>query len=282
MQVERLVEAAAELGEGPVWRSETEEILWVDILRGEVHASTIDGHDQRLASFADPVSAVALTRGGDPVVATPDGLVRMDGRVVAGLERSAPDIRMNDGKPDPGGRFVGGTMSMGEPRPRAGSLWSFGPGAPRELIANATIANGIAWAIDGRTMFWIDTPTGRVDAFDYDPSTGAIFDRRPWITVPAEAGSPDGMCIDSEGGLWVALWGGSAVRRYVDQKLEEVVTLPTPLVTCPTFGGPDLTQLIVTTASVGLDSGSSGAGDLYVVDAEVCGVAPNRLGSWAD
>lgn len=282
LRADRLVPVAAELGEGPVWRSETAEILWVDILRGELHAADLLGKDVVLASIDQPVGAVALDEAGNPVLATPDGLIRPDKTVVATMDREAPDVRMNDGKPDPTGRFVGGTMTLGEPRPAAGALWSFdSSGSVRRLVAGATIANGIAWSSDGATMFWIDTPTRRVDAFDYDVDSGAISNRRPWVEISETVGSPDGMCIDAEGGLWVALWGGSAVHRYVDGVLDEVVELPTPLVTCPSFVGPDLDKLAITTAWLGFDQSPTGAGDLYLVDVGPIGLGPNRLGGWA-
>lgn len=281
LRADRLAPVAAELGEGPVWRSETSEILWVDILRGELHAADLLGNDVVLATIDQSVGAVALDEVGDPILATPDGLVRPGGSVVASLDRDAPDVRMNDGKPDPVGRFVGGTMTLDEPRPGAGALWSFdGTAVPRCLVADATIANGIAWSADGATMFWIDTPTHRVDAFDYDLQTGEVSNRRPWVEVPEQAGSPDGMCIDSEDGIWIALWGGSAVHRYVAGVLDEIVELPTPLVTCPAFVGSQLDQLAITTASVDLDPSPVGAGDLYLVDVGPIGIPPSRLGGW--
>jgi sugar lactone lactonase YvrE len=280
MKAELLVAVAAALGEGPVWRAETEEILWTDILRGEVHASVLDGADRVVARLDCPVGAVALSESGALVLAVPGGLASIDGTILAPLESEAPDLRMNDGKPDPVGRFVGGTMTLGEARTGAGSLWSFsGSGRPARLVAGATIPNGIAWSADGSTMFWIDTPTQRVDAFDYNLESGLVANRRPWASVEGP-GSPDGMCIDADGGLWVAMWGGSSVRRYVDGVLDEVVDVPTPLVTCPTFAGPDLDRLVVTTASVGQEPGVIGAGALYVACGGFVGLGPKRLGRW--
>lgn len=281
MKAERLAAAGAELGEGPVWRSESSEIIWIDILRGEIHATSLRGDSRLVRQHAMPVGAVALTAGGDIVASTPVGLVDEHGRVRSPLAQTSPDVRANDGKPDPVGRFVGGTMTVGDARVGAGALWSLAGGEPILLVDDATIANGIAWTADGTTMYWIDTPSRRVDAFDYDTSTGQVSERRPHIVVDEAWGAPDGMCIDAEGRLWVALWGGSAVRCFDGTACVEVVELPTPLVTCPAFAGPELDQLVVTTASIDVPLGSPGAGDLYLAQPGCCGPPPNRLGPWA-
>jgi sugar lactone lactonase YvrE len=278
----RLSAVGAELGEGPTWRAETDEVVWVDILRGEVHACTLDGVDRIEQRHTEPVGAVALTGSGAVVAATPRGLCRADGTVIVGIPREADDLRMNDGKPDPAGRFVGGTMTFPDVRPGAGSLWSLDGSSPAvRIVAGVTIPNGLAWSADGSRLYWIDTPTRRIDVFDYDLADGTITNRQPHIEIEAAAGHPDGMCIDAEGGLWVALWGGSAVRRYVDGECEEIIDLPTPYVTCPAFVGERLDQLAITTASTEFDDPPDGAGDLYIVDVGVVGCAPGRLGAWA-
>lgn len=281
MQAERLLAAGAELGEGPVWRAESGEIVWIDILQGEIHATALDGTSRLLRQHAMPVGAVALTASGEVLASTPIGLVDDAGVVRSPLAQTAPDVRANDGKPDPAGRFVGGTMTVGDARADAGALWSMAGGDPVALVETATIANGIAWTADRSTMYWIDTPTGRIDAFDYDVDTGRVSSRRAHVVTDEAWGSPDGMCIDDEGRLWVAFWGGSAVRCFDGGDCVEVIELPTPLVTCPTFAGPDLDQLVITTASIDVPAGSPGAGDLYTVTPGCTGPAPNRLGPWA-
>lgn len=280
MQAERLAGVGAELGEGPVWRTESDEVVWVDILRGEIHATGLDGTSRLVRQHAMPVGAVALGPSGEIVAATPIGLIAASGAVCVALPQTEIDVRANDGKPDPVGRFVGGTMTVGEVRAGAGALWSLGADGATQLVSEATIANGLAWSADSMTLFWIDTPTGRIDAFDYDVATGSVADRRVHVQTDPEWGSPDGMCIDADGRLWVAFWGGGAVRAFDGQRCVEVVEVPTPLVTCPTFGGADLDQLIITTASIDVPAGTPGAGDLYIADVDCRGVAPNRLGSW--
>lgn len=281
MRAEPLTEGGAELGEGPVWRAESGEVIWVDILRGEVKASRLDGSTRLVRRHAMPVGAVALTGDGEILASTPVGLVDSVGKVLSPLPMVATDLRANDGKSDPTGRFIGGTMTVATPRPGAGAVWSLSGGEPFRLVDGATIANGLDWTADGETMLWIDTPTGRVDAFDYDATTGLATERRPYIDIDPEWGEPDGMCLDSEGRVWVALWGGSAVRAFEGHRCVEVIELPTPLVTCPTFVGEDLEQLVITTASIDLDRGSPGAGALFTVRPGCSGVPPHRLGPWA-
>jgi len=280
LHAERLAEVGAELGEGPVWSHHTSEVIWVDIPHGQILATTLSGTSRVVRQHAMPVGAVALTEDGTILASTPIGLVDETGRVRAELPVEAADLRANDGKPDPWGRFVGGTMTVGEPRSGAGSLWSLSADGPKRLVAEVTIANGLAWDSSGQSLFWIDTPTGRIDRFDYDPSTGQVSGRRPWVEIDPAVGSPDGMCSDHDGGLWVALWGGGAVHRYVNGQLDTVVVVPTPQVTCPTFAGPDLDQLVVTTASIGLGPEMVGAGDLYVVEVGPIGLPPFVVGSW--
>ncbi|MEM9035827.1 MAG: SMP-30/gluconolactonase/LRE family protein [Actinomycetota bacterium] len=277
---EVLIESGAELGEGPLWLVEDGRLAWVDILVGEVHSATLDGADHRVTTLDVPVGAIAAAETGALVAAVPSGLVRVaDGSHVASIDVDAPDVRMNDGKPDPSGRFVGGTMTLGEPRAGAGTLWSIDGAGARRLVPDVTISNGLAWSADGRQLFYVDTPTQRIDVLDYDPADGSVSDRRPWAHIDPRHGSPDGISIDADGGIWVALWGGSAVHRFVDGVLDTVVEVPVSQPTCPTFAGPELNLLVVTSASIGVDEPA--AGHLFGVDVGVRGVAPFRLGSWA-
>ena len=284
IQASRLLEVGCSLGEGPLQHSDG-DLYWVDINEHRLYRWDRVG-DPAVVAFDEPVSAVAETTDG-VLVATAAGLVHLRRRgdrvLVAPLPRASSDLRMNDGKADPFNRFVGGTMGRPGPRPGAGSLWSFGGGPPEELVADVTISNGLAWSTDGGTMFYIDSPTHRVDAFDYDGSTGRVSNRRTVVEIPVGAAGPDGMCIDTDGGLWVALWGGSAVHRYVDGELDTVVEVPTPYVTCPAFAGPGLDELVITTASEPFESDAPpGAGDLYVARPGVLGPSPFVIdvGAW--
>ena len=150
------------------------------------------------------------------------------------------------------------------------------------VLDGVTISNGLAWSNDHGTMYYIDTPTRRIDAFAYEIDTGEITDRRPVVRIPAELGSPDGMTIDADGGLWVALWGGSAVHRYLDGRLDRVIPLPVSQPTSCAFGGPDLDQLFVTSAWKGLSvaerADSRSRAPLFRLRPGVTGVPPFSFG----
>jgi sugar lactone lactonase YvrE len=173
-------------------------------------------------------------------------------RRITSVAEAGPALRFNEGKCDTSGRFWAGTMAYDE-TPGAGALYRLDPdGRASLMLIGVTISNGLAWSLDGRTMYYIDSPTRRIDAFSFTPETGEISDRRPVITIPGELGVPDGMTIDAEGGLWVALWGGAAVHRYLDGRLAEVIRLPVSQPTSCAFGGSDLDELYVTSAREGL------------------------------
>jgi sugar lactone lactonase YvrE len=146
------------------------------------------------------------------------------------------------------------------------------------VLEGVTISNGLAWSPDGRTFFYIDTPTRRIDAFDVDPSTGAIARRRTAVEVPASAGWPDGMTVDAEGGLWVALWGGWAIHRYLDGRLDRVIEMPVAQPTSCAFGGQELDELFITSAWKGLSDAERAAqpvaGALFRLRPGVRGVPP--------
>ncbi len=122
------------------------------------------------------------------------------------------------------------------------------------VLAGVTVSNGLAWSLDGRTMYYVDTPTQRIDAFSYLAPTGGIGDRHPEIHIAPKAGAPDGMTIDAEGGLWIGLWGGGAVHRYLNGRLERVIRLPVSQPTSCCFGGEGLDELYVTSAREGLSA----------------------------
>ncbi|MEA2673465.1 MAG: hypothetical protein QOI92_657, partial [Chloroflexota bacterium] len=252
---EVVVAAECELGEGPVWDARTGRIVWVDILGRHVYLhDPTTGATESIATPLD-VGAIVPRRAGGFMAALQDGFwVVGDGPVrrAATVREARPEIRFNDGKCDPAGRFWAGTMPYDEASP-VGSLYRLDfDGTVARLLDGVTISNGLAWSGDGTTLHYIDTPTRRVDAFSYDAATGEIANRRTAIEIPESAGSPDGMAIDAEDGLWVALWGGSAVHRYVNGKLDRVVALPVSQPTSCAFGGTNLDELYITSAWKGL------------------------------
>jgi sugar lactone lactonase YvrE len=135
-------------------------------------------------------------------------------------------------------------------RAGAGALYRLDPDlSVHPMVGGVAISNGLDWSLDGRTMYYVDTPTRRIDQFDFDPASGAIADRRPFVTIDAADGSPDGLTVDADGGIWLALWDGWRVRRYYpDGSIDREIRLPVSEVTCPVFGGPDLDELYITTA----------------------------------
>jgi sugar lactone lactonase YvrE len=255
VQVEVVVAAEAELGEGPVWDARSGRIVWVDTLGRQVHLhDPATGATESISTPLD-VGAIVPRRAGGFMAALQDGFwVVGDGpaRRVANVPEARAELRFNDGKCDPAGRFWAGTMAYDEVSP-VGALYRLDrDGSVARVLDGVTISNGLAWGRDGTTIYYIDTPTRRVDAFAYDAATGEIANRRTAIEIPSAAGWPDGMTIDADDGLWVALWGGSALHRYVKGQLDRVVALPVSQPTSCAFGGPNLDDLYITSAWKGL------------------------------
>lgn len=250
--VEVVTEAGAELGEGPVWDVRSKRLAWVDIPTRRIFLTDVATGASEVIETPLPVGAVAPRAAGGFVAALEDGFWIVGAgpaQRIARLPEARPGLRMNDGKCDPSGRFWAGTMAY-DKAPGAAALYRLGPdGTPTRVLDGVTVSNGLAWSGDGLTMYFIDSPTRRIDAFAFTPSTGEIADRHSVVLIPPEAGLPDGMAIDAEGGLWVALWGGGAVHRYVDGRLDRVVAFPVSQPTSCAFGGQNLDELYVTSSA---------------------------------
>lgn len=249
---ELVVDAQADLGEGPVWHEGA--LYWVNIVAGEVHRHDPRTGENATRNVGQPVGALVPRRSGGLVLAVRDGfaaLASMDGALDLLVEVEADDTgnRMNDGKCDRAGRFWASTMAFAATA-GAGSLYRLDADlSVRRVLDGLTIGNGLAWSGDDRRFYFIDSMSGGVDVMDFDPDTGTVANRQQLVKIPDSDGIPDGMTIDDEGCLWVALWGGGAVRRYTpDGQLDRVVELPAPNVTACTFGGDDLGDLYITTA----------------------------------
>ena len=270
-----VLDAQAGLAEGPHWWAEKGIFLWVDIEASRVGLFDPVARSNRFLDLPSHVGAVVPTTTGDLVAATAKGFVRLDPQsgVLTALcdpEPGRSEHRFNDGKCDPWGRFWAGTMAY-DISPGAGSLWRLNNDFSCSLQwQELTISNGLAWSLDRRFLYLIDSPTLTVMAFPLT-STGGLADHpTTCITIPAEWDAlPDGMCIDAEGKLWIALFGGGAVTRWdpLDGRLMQTVELPCRQVTSCCFGGPDLDQLLITTARRGLDAQALGeqplAGGLF-------------------
>ena len=258
------------LGEGPIRLGDADGFACVDIRRGEIHVGTLESGVTSSRSMEGTVGSIAQMTDGRLLAARTDRVVAVDGEERIAVPMPNGDIRFNDGKADPVGRFVCGTMAD-PPRPGAGSLWSFESGVATRIVDGVTISNGLCWSPEGTTMYYIDTPRGCIDAFDYDLASGTVSERRTVIRLPDDIGSPDGMTIDRDGGLWVAFWGGAAVRRFIGGTQDDIIDVGTPFVTCPAFVGTDASVLLITTASEP-NPGTPGAGSIYVAEPGVTGL----------
>ena len=287
MIMECVLDAKAELGEGPVWDPVAACLYFVDITAGLVHRYDPETRSSRALPAGTMVGAVALSVAGDLLLAVRDGFIRLDPatgltRKIADVEADRPDQRMNDGKCDSFGRFWAGTMAIDE-RPAAGALYRLdADGRVHTMLEHVTISNGIDWSDDGRLMYYVDTPTGSIDVFDFDVADGSIANRRSVTRVEAGAGWPDGLTLDAEGYLWVALWSGGAVRRYSpDGVLDRVVPVPVSHPTSCTFGGADFGDLYITSASCALTPEARLqqplAGGLFRCRPGVCGRPAHRF-----
>jgi sugar lactone lactonase YvrE len=251
------------LCEGPRWHEERQELLWVDILGRRFHRATVtaDGRPDEVRAIAldRHVGAVAPAAGGGYVVAAGQGFLHVaeDGAVseLAQPEAGHDDVRMNDGACDPQGRFWAGTMAYDE-SPGAGVLYRLElDGSCTTMLRDLTISNGIGWSPDGTTMYLSDSGAGTVDAFAFDPVSGAIGERRTVVRIDRAGVGPDGLTVDERGDLWVGLYGGWAVERYSpDGALRGTVRFPVAQATSCAFGGPDRDILFVTTGRERLDA----------------------------
>jgi sugar lactone lactonase YvrE len=266
-------------GEGPFWDAAAGNLLVVDMLAGAV--VRLDGTGGSRRYDVGTVAAVVRARaGGGYVLALERGFAMADTDLTVVEEVGVfddPAVRMNDGGCDPQGRFYCGTMAY-DMTPGAGRLYRLETDRTvSTALEGVTISNGLQWSADSSLAYYNDTPTGRVDVFDFDGDTGAFSHRRPFAVVPEDAGKPDGMALDAEGGVWVALWEGGRVHRYdPDGRLSEVVELPASRTTACTFGGPDGRTLYVTTSREGVPDGAEPlAGAVFAVDdAGVAGAVP--------
>ena len=260
--VARPVAPAAEpalLGEGPVWDPGRGELVWVDIERGLVHRRRSGEADVSL-DVGQPVGCAVPRAGRGLALALRDGFALLPGagggrpRLVAPVEQQRSDTRMNDGACDSRGRLWAGTMSLlGDTRTAA--LYRLDADLTvTRVLPGLSISNGLGWSPDDRLMYHVDTPRRRIDVYEFDAMSGAIGGRRAAIAVAPEQGRPDGLAVDSEGGVWVALWGGGAVQRYSPEGQPDLrVELPVSQATSCCFGDADLATLYVTTAARGAE-----------------------------
>ena len=281
MRAEQITAPVTWHGEGPSWDRVGQRMLVVDMMAGAVVDLSSLTHPVR-HDVGSRVAAVIRRRSrGGFAIATEHGFSLFDEGFA--LERRLPDvlddpgIRLNEGGCDPAGRFFCGSMAY-DGTPGAAAVYRLDPdGSTSVAFDGVTISNGLQWSLDGSLAYYIDTPTRRVDVFDYDATDGSLHDRRPLVVLGDDVdGSPDGMTIDADGGLWVALWGGGAVRRYdAAGVLTEVVDAPGVTHTsAAAFGGADLDTLYVTSSRQHLpEDAEPQAGAVFAVRPGVRGTA---------
>jgi sugar lactone lactonase YvrE len=266
MRAELISDAKATLGEGPAWDAKTQTLYWVDILERRVYAGT-----RIIARLDDLIGCIAPRKNGhlvlsltadeghfsfvdlDPFDLAPGKPACGGQTILASLDSEPLTNRFNDGKCDPAGRLLAGTMNLNEKDP-TGSLYSFDGKQTTHLLEGITISNGLAWCPDHKIFYYIDTPTREVKAFDYDITTGQIANPRVAVNIPESLGWPDGMTSDTQGILWIAMWGGAQVTKWNPKtgKLLEQVPVPALHTSSCVFGGKDMNELYITSARKGM------------------------------
>jgi len=287
MEAKLLLDTKSELGEGALW-DEREGVLYrVDIMGKKLHRYNPSTGVDEVFNVGKHVGTVVLDESGGVLLAVQDGFARFDLEtetleMIATPEQYVDSNRFNDGKVSPDGSFWAGTMAY-EGTSYAGNLYRLDPSGNIHLEEpDVTTSNGIVWTEDHKTMYYIDSPTRVVTAFDYDKESGSISNGKIVIRVPDEMGVPDGMTIDSKGQLWIAHWGEGAVVCWcptTGEKMQEIKVAASHTTSCA-FGGADMKTLYITTARVGLSDeqleNEPHAGGLFVFETDVVGLPAYR------
>lgn len=282
---ELVLDAKAMLGEGSIWHPKENKLYWIDIEGKSLHIYDPATGEDRQFPVGSRIGTVVPIENGGALVALQSGIHALDTKTgkLSFITNPLPDsnIRFNDGKCDPAGRFWVGSMAL-DSRRRGATLYRFDKDkSVHTMLDSVTISNGIVWTADKKTMYYNDTPTGTIQGFDYDDKTGAISNRRIAVRIPKGIGSPDGMTIDAEGNLWVALWGGGIVGKFnpVTGELLQRVKVPAPNVSSCAFGGKNLETLYITTARAWVNADKLKefplSGGLFSVKPGVKGVPAN-------
>lgn len=249
------LDVANEVGEGPLWDPSRSVLWWVDALRGDVHCLDVAAGGHEVWQFPESVACLTVHENGLLGLGMRQGFAAFspeggNWRLVVPVDDGWAGCRLNDGKCDANGRWWAGTM-RDPPVTGRGALFCLdGSGPVTRVLDGATITNGLGWNPDSTLMYYIDTALGRVDVFDFDLDTAAVHGRRPLADIPTSLGSPDGLAVDAEGCIWVAIWGSGEVRCFSpDGRHMRTLVLPVTAVSSCAFGGPNLETLFVTTAT---------------------------------
>ncbi len=258
MEISCVLPIAAELGEGPVWCERDQVLWWVDIRAPSVNRFDPSSGANTVFAMPEPVGCLALGAGTHILVALASGLSWLDPETgelapFTPIEADDPRTRLNDGRCDRQGCLWVGSMNRGPDGPGGALYRAHADGTLARVRGGIGVPNCTAFSPDGRTLYFADSPTRRIRAFDLDPATGGLSGERIFATIADDAGVPDGGTVDAEGCLWVAHWDGARLSRFCpDGTLDRVVSLPVRRPTCMAFGGPDLDVLYVTSARAGL------------------------------
>lgn len=286
MQVEVAYQSKDILGEGPVWSVAEQALYWVDIQRPCLQRYDPATGTHTIWPMPSQIGSFALCQGGGFVVALQTGLAFFDGETaeltaLIDPESDLAETRFNDGKCDRQGRFWAGTMGTIEGKP-AGSLYRLDPDHTLHIMRrDVAVSNGLGWSPDDRTLYYADSPTYNIYAFDFEPETGDIRNER--IFAHHKTGFPDGLTVDAEGYVWSARWDGwQVIRLAPDGAIDRVIEMPVQRPTSCIFGGPALNQLYVTSARVGLKESElarqSLAGSVFVLEVAVPGLPEPLFG----
>lgn len=279
--------AGSLLGEGPVWDKDSGRLFWVDIWGGLLHATVPDGGTTS-TDLGAPLSSVVLTTSATCVVTAGLCVLELTDKGVHHIADipERPCMRANDAAVDPAGHLWIGTMTMPNRPAHPGALWRLDPGSDRavQVVGEVGLANGIAWSPSGETLYFVDSLRQQISAFPFHPLDGSLGTPRRFVSVPKGDGMPDGIAVDAEGGVWVALAGGGAVRRYGPSGApDEHVVLPARFPTSCAFGGRSMRDLFVTTAARPIapaeraEEVAQGAGALFRLNTGVRGQPPSLM-----
>lgn len=268
MKAELVQREEALVGEGPVWLPGERLLLWLDIKGQRVFRLDPSTGAARSWSLPDRVGAIIPRGKGGFVLLAKRGVCTGDFPfesldTVSRPEHDLPDNRFNDAKCDPVGRLWAGSMDDNE-KLASGCLYRIDAlSSPVRVKSGVNLSNGLGWSPDGRTMYFVETLRHVIWAHDYDVASGEAGAARVFAEVPLSDGYPDGMCVDADGCVWLAHWGGARLTRFTPAgKVDRVVRVPVPQVASCAFGGPALDTLYVTTAAVGLSAQALAAAPL--------------------
>jgi sugar lactone lactonase YvrE len=285
-EIRCVVDARAEVGEGPVWDDRTNVLWWVDIKGRRLFGFDPASGQNRAWPMPEQIGCVVPRQSGGLIGGFQTGFKAIDAETgevtpIVDPEPDRPANRFNDGKCDRHGRLFAGTMDDAEVEP-TGTLYRLDPDHSVHVMRlDVSVSNGLDWSPDDRTMYYTDSPRRVIWSYDYDPASGAMANERVFARIAPDAGVPDGLCIDAEGFVWGAHWGGWRVTRYApDGSIDRVLEMPVRQPSSCAFGGPDLATLYVTSAAFGMteaDLAQAPHGGLFAIEAGVRGLPAGRF-----